>query len=71
MSGADLIEYRLDRLEKSEEKKLELITKMNEKVDNLIQQDKLTTQRDRYIMSAIVIVGSIAVDYIKKIVLGA
>ena len=44
---------------------------MNEKVDNLIQQDKLTKQRDRYIMSAIVIVGSIAVDYIKKIVLGA
>ena len=70
MSGADLIEYRLDRLEKSEEKKLELITKMNEKVDNLIQQDKLTKQRDRYIMSAIVIVGSIAVDYIKKTILG-
>ena len=70
MSGADLIEYRLDRLEKSEEKKSELVTKINEKVDNLIQQDKLTKQRDRYIMSVIVIVGSIAVDYIKKTILG-
>lgn len=66
MSGADLIEYRLDRLEKSEEKKIELLEEANKKIDKIVQERMLEKQRERWIVSGLVLVGSFAMEYIKK-----
>lgn len=66
MSGADLIEYRLDRLEKSEEKKIELLEEANKKIDKIVQERMLEKQRERWILSGLVLVGSFAMEYIKK-----
>ena len=66
MSGADLIEYRLDRLEKSEEKKIELLETANNKIDKIVQERMLEKQRERYIIAVLVFVGSFAMEYLKK-----
>lgn len=66
MSGADLIEYRLDRLEKSDEKKIELLEKMNEKINKIIAERALEKQRERWIIGGIVFIGSIAVKLAGK-----
>ena len=66
MSGADLIEYRLGRLEKSEEKKIELLEEANKKIDKIVQERMLEKQRERWIVSGLVLVGSFAMEYIKK-----
>jgi hypothetical protein len=61
MSNADLTEYRLDRLEKSDEKKLEILEKIE-------RERLLEKQRDKIVVGIIVVVGSIAMDYIKVLI---
>jgi hypothetical protein len=68
MSGADLIEYRLDRLEKSDDKKIELIEKVSLQVDTIVKERLLEKQRDRWIMAILVFVSSFAMEYIKKLI---
>lgn len=66
MSAADLIEYRIDRLEKSDEKKIELLEAVNKKVDKIVSERALEKQRERYIIAILVFVGSFAMEYFKK-----
>ena len=61
MSNADLTEYRIDRLEKSDEKKLEILEKIE-------RERLLEKQRDKIVVGIIVVVGSIAMDYIKVLI---
>lgn len=66
MSTADLIEYRIDRLEKSDEKKIELLEAVDKKVDKIVGERALEKQRERYILAILVFVGSFAMEYLKK-----
>lgn len=66
MSAADLIEYRIDRLEKSDEKKIELLEAVNKKVDKIVSERALEKQRERYIIAILVFVGSFVMEYLKK-----
>ena len=61
MSNADLTEFRLDRLEKSDEKKLEILEKIE-------RERLLEKQRDKWIVAVIVVIGSLAMDYIKTLI---
>lgn len=66
MSTADLTEYRMDRLEKSDEKKIELLEAVDKKVDKIVGERALEKQRERYIIAILVFVGSFAMEYLKK-----
>lgn len=66
MSAADLIEYRLDRLEKSDEKKIELLEKANDKIDKIVSERALEKQRERWIIGVLVFVGSFGMEFVKK-----
>lgn len=66
MSTTDLIEYRIDRLEKSDEKKIELLEAVDKKVDKIVGERALEKQRERYIIAILVFVGSFAMEYLKK-----
>ena len=66
MGTADLSEYRIDRLEKSDEKKIELLEAVDKKVDKIVGERALEKQRERYIIAILVFVGSFAMEYLKK-----
>ena len=66
MSTTDLIEYRIDRLEKSDEKKIELLEAVDKKVDKIVGERALEKQRERFIIAILVFVGSFAMEYLKK-----
>ena len=66
MSTADLIEYRIDRPEISDEKKIELLEAVDKKVDKIVGERALEKQRERYIIAILVFVGSFAMEYLKK-----
>ena len=66
MSGADIIEYRVDRLEKSDDKKLELIEKVSLQIDTIVKERIKEKERERIIILVLIFIGSFAMEYIKK-----
>lgn len=66
MSGGDLFEYRLDRLEKSEEKKVDLLIDANKKIDKILQERALEKQREKWIIAILIFLGSFGMEYVKK-----
>ena len=62
----ELDQFRLDRLEKSDEKKLTLLEKMYERIETIERERLLEKQRTKYVLTTLVIVGSFAMDFVKK-----